>query len=401
MKTSRTLCLIVSFLCLINIKLGQANFWLPESSPIRIALLLPLTGPLGESGQAIRDGFLAAYYQSLSEDPQAPTIRIVDTNGSNIIDLYHQAIEQGANVIVGPLNKPEGLQLVQAGTLSVPTLLLNNLQLSETVPNLFQLSLTPEDEVKQLVTKAWGDQHKNAIVILPANNWGQRAGDVFLKEWQDLGGKVVGEMFYDNHEKLATQVSQVLHVQQSEQRAKELQRLLLQKKMRTIPYRRQDVDMVFLAAKPDLARELRPLLGFYFAGKIPVYSTSLLYAGFPNPQYDKDLDGIVFCAIPWVIAADNLPAEIKSILTVTQKIWPQVLLNQPQFFALGVDGYNIARQLSKGNAPPTINAATGRLTLQDNKIWTRQLPWAQMVNGAPELLSSASPRNSRFAKIAP
>ncbi len=100
---------------------GQAGFWSSAPpAPGRIALLLPLRGVYAESGQAIRDGFLAVYYQSLADDAAAPTIRIVDTGSGDIVSLYHQAIAQGANVVVGPLSKEEGMQLVQAGSSASP-----------------------------------------------------------------------------------------------------------------------------------------------------------------------------------------------------------------------------------------------------------------------------------------
>ena len=152
-------------------------------------------------------------------------------------------------------------------------------------------------------------------------------------------------MYYDDSAQFSTQVSQLLHVDQSEQRAKALQHLLLEGKMRTIPYRRQDVDMVFLVAKPELARELRPLLSFYYASKIPVYATSHLYSGVPNPQLDQDLNGVMFCAIPWEIAPQTLSPDLQEILKRVQTTWPQASAMQPQFFALGVDSYRLARQI--------------------------------------------------------
>lgn len=384
MKTSKIICLIIGFIFISFAEVGQAGFWSSPPAPERIALLLPLKGVYSESGQAIRDGFLAAYYQSLPQDPSAPTIRIVDTSGGDIVSLYQQAVAQGANVIVGPLSKEEGTQLVQAGKLTVPTLVLNTLPVTQVIPNLYQLSLSPEDEAKQAAAKAWQEGQKNAVIIAPANAWGQRVSQVFLTDWQSLGGKAVGEMFYDSPIQLSSQISQLLHLDQSEDRAKTLRRLLMQTKMRTIPYRRQDIDMVFLVAKPEWARQLRPLLSFYYAGTIPIYATSHIYSGTPNPQLDQDLNGIRFCAIPLEIAPQTLPADIQATLQSIQKIWPQSLLRQPEFFALGIDSYRLARQISAGKLAAEVDGATGKLILQDNKVWYRKLPWAQMVQGRPQ-----------------
>lgn len=386
MKTARIIGLMIGFSLASFAGVVQASFWLSTTpAPVRMALLLPLQGPQAESGQAIRDGFLAAYYQSLPQDSSAPTLRIVDTSGADIVMLYRQAIAQGAKVVVGPLSKTEGMALVQAGSLAVPTVLLNTLPETATVANLYQLGLSPTDEAKQVAAKAWKEGKKSALIIVPDSAWGQRVAQVFLNEWQTLGGRIVGEMHYDGSEQLSGQVSQLLSVDQSEKRAKAL-RGVLQEKIRTLPYRRQDMDMVLLIAKPEFARRLRPLLSFYYAGEIPVYGTSHLYSGSPNRSLDQDLNGVIFCAIPWEIAPQQLSPDLQATLRSIQKAWPQAAQKQPTLFALGVDSYRIARQLSTGTVAREINGATGQLILQANGVWYRQLPWAQMVQGRPQLL---------------
>jgi uncharacterized protein len=387
MRLSRIICLIIGSLLLNLAANSDAGLWSEtQKPPSRIALLLPLRGVYGESAQALRDGFLAAYYQSLPQDPSAPTVRIVDTTDADVVALYRQAVEQGVDMVVGPLSKEQGMQLVQAGVMTVPTLVLNNLAVAEPAANLYQLGLAPEDEVRQVTAKAWGDGKRNALIIVPANAWGQRVSQVFVSTWQELGGKLVAEMFYDDPRQLSAQVAQILQVAQSEKRAKELQRQLMQPKMRTIPYRRQDLDMIFLAAKPELGRQIRPLLNFYYAGKIPVYSTSHIYSGSLNPQVDQDLNNVKFCAIPWEIAPQTLSPDIQSILHTIEKAWPQAAQKQPQFFALGVDSYRLARQISSGAVSPQMNGATGQLTLESNHVWARQLPWAEMIKGQPQLI---------------
>ncbi len=364
-------------------KTSCAAFWNSTPKSTRMALLLPLQGPYSNSAQAIRDGFIAAYYQYLPQDANPPTIRIIDTSHGDIAEIYRQAVNQGANVIIGPLNKEAGLQLVQAGVINTPTILLNNLSGVTSNDYLYQLGLSPEDEAIQAADKAWQEGYKKALIAAPANSWGQRVSQTFLDRWQSLGGKIVGELFFDNPKLLAVQLAQIMHVDLSEQRAKELRRNLNASKIRTIPYRRQDIDMIFLAAQPELAREFRPLLGFYYASHIPVYATSQIYGGYPNPQYDQDLNGIYFCAIPWEITPKSMPADLQSILTNVQKTWPQASREQAPFFALGADSYFLARQLLQGKVSDTVEAATGKLILQSNKVWRRQLPWAQIVQGVP------------------
>ena len=145
--------------------------------------------------------------------------------------------------------------------------------------------------------------------------------------------------------------------------------------------------MIFLVAKPESGREIRPLLNFYYAGKIPVYATSHVYSGAPDPQYDQDLNDVQFCAIPWEIAPQTLSPDLQAILQNVEKTWPQAARRQPQFFALGVDSYRLARQLGAGTVMPKIDGATGKLTLQDNHVWYRELPWAQIIHGQPQQIN--------------
>lgn len=383
MKKNIWAVVIICLMSLLAWETSQAAFWESTPKTTRMALLLPLQGPYSDSAQAIRDGFITAFYQYLPQNPNPPTIRIIDTSHGDIVEVYRQAVNQGANIIIGPLNKEAGLQLVQAGVINIPTILLNSLPGTAANNNLYQLALSPEDEASQAADKAWQEGYKKALIAAPANAWGQRVSQTFFDRWQSLGGKIVGELFFDDPKQLASQVAQILHVDLSEQRAKDLRRILNASKIRTIPYRRQDIDMVFLAAQPEIAREFRPLLGFYYASKIPVYATSQVYGGYPNPQYDQDLNGIKFCAIPWQIAPQTMSADLQNILSNVQKTWPQASRDQAPFFALGADSYFLASQLLQNKLPDTVEGATGKLVLQSNKVWRRQLPWAQIVQGIP------------------
>lgn len=385
MKTSQSkLFLLISGFCLAL--LLPLVCFASAAPPRQIAVLLPLHGANAEAGEAIRDGMIAAYYQSLGQDLHPPVLRLIDTSDGDVVTLYRRTVEQGADIIVGPLNKNEGAQLAETGALPVPTLLLNTIPLTQIVPNLYQFSLSPEDEAWQVAAKAQQDHRQSALLIVPASRWGQRVTQSFLTAWLAADKKVVGEMYYDDPADLSAEVAQLLHLDQSEKRFKALQHLLHEPKMRLIAYRRQDADMIFLVAKPELAREVRPLLKFYYAAKIPVYATSHIYSGTPDPKYDQDLDGVIFCAMPWEIAPEALSPDLQAIRRDIEKAWPRASRQAPQLFAFGVDSYRLARKLN-GNLPTTSQGATGTLILQSNKVWARELLWAQMVNGEPKLLS--------------
>ncbi len=354
-----------------------------ETNP-RIALMLPFHGPYAEVSKAIRDGFLAAYYQS-AKNSNTPTLKIIDTSEGQVVSLYKQAVAEGANLVVGPLSKEDGIALLHAG-LTVPTLLLNNLPLTQPIPKLYQFGLAPEDEAKQAADKAWREGRKTTLIIAPDQDWGHRAAATFLASWQTYGGQSLGEMYYGQPNKLSNQVAALLQIDQSNARAKKMQSMVKQPDMRSTLYRRQDVDMIFLVATPEMARQIRPLINFYYAGNIPIYATSHIYSGTPNPAQDQDLNGIQFCAIPWEIAPQTLSPDLQALLQQVKTFWPKNFAQNPQFFAMGVDSYRLAQQLlADPNQIQSMIGATGKLTLSQHQILLRELPWAQIINGEASL----------------
>ncbi|MDZ7735333.1 MAG: penicillin-binding protein activator [Gammaproteobacteria bacterium] len=88
----------------------------------RIALILPFSSAYSEAARIIRDGFMAGWYQDGSDRPE---IRIYDAGQENIVSIYNQAVTDGAQMIVGPLQKGAVNTLVNQGLITVPTLTLN------------------------------------------------------------------------------------------------------------------------------------------------------------------------------------------------------------------------------------------------------------------------------------
>lgn len=358
-----------------------------SSSPHHIALLVPLTGPLAHQGKVVRDGFFAAYYQN----PQHTTkITIMDTNRNNIVALYQQAAQQGADFIVGPLIKNDLQQLVKAKAISLPTLALNALDDNPSrINQLFQFGLSPIDESIQAASKAWDDQQKRIIIISPSGSWEEKIVSAFMNQWKYLGGQVTTHLLYNNHTDLNAAVATLLNIDKAEGRHQELSSLL-NKKIRFIPYRRQDFDAVFLVAKPTVARQIIPLLKFYYAGDIPVYSLSMTYPGTIQSSGDPDLNGLIFNDMPWILQKEDIQSSFNgAIRQQIRSLWPTEYHHYSRLFALGVDAYNLISelpQLSRSHESG-MNGATGTLYVLPNQRIYRKLLWAKMIKGQPQLTS--------------
>jgi uncharacterized protein len=330
-----------------------------------IALLLPLSGKLKRHSEAVRDGFMAAWYA----DGQRSAIRVYDTNTADLNDIYRQALHNGAAAIAGPLDKEEVLRLMQilAGQPApVPILALNVLDssiLNSTTmpPNFYQFSLAPEDEALDAALWAWQDGHRNAAILVPANDWGQRMSNAFYSQWQALGGQIVENRTYENN---------------------------FGAPIKAIVSHKNYLDMVFIAAYPAEGRQIKPQFRFYLAGNIPLYASSHIYSGIPDSSQDRDIDGVRFVEMPW---------RIKSMSTASAPstdLYPQLSTQWPdrygnRLLAFGIDAYHVTQRLPLSNNGQTIlNGESGVLAPNRQGIVQRRLLRAWFNKGLPQALNA-------------
>lgn len=358
------------------------------SYPKSIALLLPLKGELATQGAAVKEGFFAAYYIDAKE-PSAglPKIMVIDTNNDkDVLPAYQKALKQGAEFIVGPLTKPALDILTKAGNPQVPILALNTLDtLSE--PGVYQFGLTPENEAKQAALSAYAHGNRKALLFVQKGTWGDRVSEAFDKAFSQAGGDVVDVVFFNPRDNMSEVVKEALHIQ-------DVQVAAVQEAARTgkgVPFAakaRDDVDMVFMAAMPMEARQIPPMLAYYFAKSWPVYATASVYSGTPNPKLDQDLNGVTFCDIPWLIEEPQ-HNTFGTPDTPVQQLWPTQPRPQTRLYAMGVDAYEIIPRLSRMAIQQNLSfdGATGELTLNDRQQIQRALPCTKFVQGVPVKLS--------------
>jgi outer membrane PBP1 activator LpoA protein len=165
-----------------------------------------------------------------------------------------------------------------------------------------------------------------------------------------------------------------LNIPRSEARAKELESIL-NRNIEFTPHRRQDVDMVFILGKPAQARVIKPLLDFYYAGDLTVYSTSRIYNGYPIPNLDRDLDKVRFTEMPFVVQASELKQQIVNAQPNSK--------NYLRLYAMGIDSFNLCpRLMAQGRTDSSpLNGQTGQLTITAENVIQRESSLAVMRNG--------------------
>jgi hypothetical protein len=174
-----------------------------------------------------------------------------------------------------------------------------------------------------------------------------------------------------------------MNIDESQRRYRSLEHLL-NEKISFTPRRRQDVDFVFLAAYPRQARQIRPQLKFFYAGDLPVYATSHVYTGNLNQERDRDMDGLAFGDMPWVLSESTTHRNLRTTLDpYISKAGNQL----QRLYALGIDAYNIIAALNTLKQYPyeRFDGETGSLSLDGKQRIHRQLTWVKFRSGRPVL----------------
>ncbi len=355
-----------------------------ENQARSIALFLPLNGDLAPFGRAIRDAIIASRFQ-LGRDVD---IHVYDTSATNLQVLINQAVNAGAEIGIGPLDREKVTSLAQSDQLPLPMLALNRTLDGSGHPNLYQFGLAPEDEMIQVANQVFREGKRNALIIYPDSAWGERNVAAFQDRWLNLGGNVVNSSAFSNQKDYSSMVKTLLDVDLSEGRASNLRRIIGQG-FEFTPRRRQDIDFVFLLANQEEARGINPTLAFYYAEDIPVYSTSHVYTDSDSKIESIDLNGIRFCDIPWKLGESNAAqAELKTL-------WANSKSTLAPFYALGVDAFRLYPRLEQMKRVPgeRIYGETGVLGLGANNVLHRTLAWAQFADGevvpAPQVIDAA------------
>ncbi len=347
--------------------------------PRQIALLLPLSGEQAGAGNALKNGFLGAYFSAVSGVDSDQQIRVYDVDAAGgVTSAYATAVSDGAEFVVGPLLRSGVADLASELLLPVPVLALNYLpDGTDAPPGFFQFGLAPEDEAASAAARAIEDGKRFAIAMAPSNDWGRRVLQSFATEFEGLGGTVLDYRNYEpSTQDFKFEIESLMALTQSVQRYQRL-RANLGEPLQFDPRRRQDVDHIFLAADAKSGRLIKSQLKFHYAGELPVYSTSFIHS--MDGRSNADLNGLMFADAPWVVSP---PAWIEDYPTLYGEFWPAER-RLTRLHAMGYDAYNLVGALFNAGerGMEEISGATGELFLTVDGQVHRRLAWARFERG--------------------
>ena len=345
-------------------------------APAQFALLLPFSGDLGAFAEAVRDGFLAAHLATLAElDEQrgfSPAhrqmVRIYDTGTLSVGEAYRRASADGADVVVGPLEK-EAVGELAALSPVLPVLALNSLDDGAVASaNFLQLTLAVEDAARAIAAALAADGVKRIVLFDNQGAWAPRAEARLLAELEGI--TVVASATLAGLNDVIDAAGQALGLNASNTRHRELSRLL-GTSLAFQPRRRQDVDAIVALVDGEQLTALKPALDFHYADELPIYGPPQAVRG---ANWGL-LEGMRVCTIPWLLPANPL----HEATTVFQASNDPLLA---PLFALGVDAYRIVNQLPRLTAlDESLVGSVGMLTLGENGQIHRRLPCGTIDGG--------------------
>jgi len=322
--------------------------------PLKLAVLLPLSGDLSTAAAPVRDGLLAGYY---GERRTRPEIRFYDTANASggAIAAYNRAVADGADQVLGPLGR-DGVDAVfrnvQPG---VPVLALNRGTVTPPF-NSASFSLAPEDEGSSAADAITALGAKRVLVLSSGDDHARRSVDAFTAQLVAQGGSVV----------------QTLAVVSDE--PADMTPLL-----QAAATREGGIDAVFIALRGNQARAIAPQLAAAGLSVKPRVATSQLLSGTGKAEQDRALDGIRFPTERWgVVPVNGLPPAAD-----TQKSLPTARGAAGKLFAFGYDAWLLTAYLQHLALTPdaAVTGATGALRIGPEGNVLRTPQWSTFSNG--------------------
>ncbi len=290
----------------LNLPLEARSLPLPDQAQIKsIAVLLPLEGKFANVSKAITQGLIMASFQ-LPPDIR-PDIQIINSNSGNFISTYNDI---HADLILGPLDSKNVQALQALPQLKYPTIALNSPNTKELPSNLFFMGLQAEDEAKTMAKEAIKRNLKTGAVLTYDSNKGMKLASEFSQAFNQQGGKISHIQVLDKS--WANSLKSLLEIDKSNQRAQQISRLV-RSPIEFTARRRNDIEFIYSPLKYKDLRQTNPLMAFYFADSIQVFSNSDISSRLYSNKKDKDLNNIIFADSNWspnkYTSSDLLPGK--------------------------------------------------------------------------------------------
>lgn len=294
----------------------------PAGPAPKMAILLPLSNDsLGEAAQVVRQGIEAAWKVDGDAELRWYTTRLDDVQAR-----YQQALSEGAEVVIGPLTRPEIAAI--APLVKMPTLALNTLP-ANPAPGLYALHLAAEADAEQVAQAMHHAGSVFPMLMVGSDPLSQRQAQAWTAAWVELAGRQPRTLRWPAEAERWQQ-------------------------------QRESVDAVAVMLNTAEWAALRQTLG-----SVPAYLPPSL-----NEQAPVGSEGLAITVLdmPWLLTPDTgvsarYPRPLEPLTHATERL-----------YALGIDAFRVARRLAGRNTPGLwLDGVSGRLQLGSGREVQRRL----------------------------
>jgi hypothetical protein len=353
--------------------------------PKNIAVLLPLTGPRAAIANTVKQGIISSYFANPDD---AVSVNFFDS-AIGADTAYQQAIDAGAEFIIGPLLQSEVETLLQAQQRHtteqaevtkkvIPQLFLNKVDNITPNSDQFFFALSPTDEAIDAAQKLFNDGINKPLLLVSNDSVGQRMAEAFNKQWQSLTQQAAEVHFYNGGDEMKVTVQKSLGVIDSKERIARI-KALLGSKIEADFRSRRDIDAIYMISSSQDLPLLKPFIDVnfsVFAQPVPLYTTSRSRIESNSRSAAQELNNLTISDIPWLLQSNNENAEVA-------QLWPTWTNSQKRLYIMGYDALELVSKLAQMRALPgyQYSGRSGLLSASPNGTINRQLSWGRYQRG--------------------
>ncbi|MBL0521815.1 penicillin-binding protein activator [Aeromonas enteropelogenes] len=330
----------------------------------QIAVLLPLSGNLEPQGAAIRNGMLMSYKENQGQF----TLNFYDTQLKSTAELYKQAIQEGADMIIGPLLKDRVGELLKANP-TVPVLALNELDQPIVNDSTYYFSLSAAADAAQAAQYLYGQGYRKPLLIAAQGRIGYSSIKAFEQTWATLSQDKPVVATFGARNEVQGMVKNALSGR-STARAGEVVQL-----SDAAP---RSIDAVYVVANSLETRMIKPYVDISVnpMGSLPIYTGSRGYDSAAT-EVASELNGLHIGEMPLLLGGFEKEREQIALL------WPQTQGDLLRLFAMGYDAISLAENLPQMRKLGTMQQAgmSGQLSVDAKGNIIRTLNWGTYRNG--------------------
>lgn len=326
----------------------------------KIGILTHQSGPFAAASAAMIDGFFYAFY---ANEQNKPTVLVANAGNSpaQASQAYQSLLNQGAQVVVGPLDPRSVDALFNQSASSTPIIALNQPSTNVPIPaGSISFALKPESDGTALGNLITQHGFSRILIINQGDGATQRIVNQLTTTLQDQGGTVVKNItIRKGSEGSAYQaVTQAIS--------------------------EQSVDALLLATNRDVARSFLTLWQENLQPSLPMFATPSITHGRADVILDEPLNGVIFPSLRWPHErTGDLPRYDDSL-----KNLPSAQGLASRLFAFGIDAALLPGMFENmmGNAT-SLHGATGDLTISDFGAVDRRPVFLQFDGGRTRLFT--------------